>query len=476
LLKQAGIKRVYLPLNRELIAVSAGRQLVLIGADGSSYGVHTFASPVLSAAWHPDSRQIACSTAQTMWNIDPSGRLGKLKSYTTMKDSWASDVPQLVPVYAIDSLAWSATGRYLACDVRVHVSKDWNKPYVVAYDTQSGRSKQVDEGFSNGDGYFSWGPAEDWMALAGNEGDADSGVWIRRAWSGDSYQVYGTGTSPQFLQTSWRPGATELALYSSDRISITAEVVAPIYGVQMVDISEARNYGQDSGKLMSDIRRSLKSTPKTRSVESGIPNFDWSSDGAMCVAVSNIYTFRQWNSKPVPDMSVEQRLTGRPLSQIEISLCDGGQRVVWDGQYPEEPRFSPSGDAVSYISGGDLWVREVRTEPRSKERAGYWFKIGSGGFKSGDFAEAVTALRNSIRHQPNSPEAHRMLSDIYVSLARSERNPYRKYMLLSAASFESQNSGSRNASHTDWLRAHVSQIRAERAACSQDEARRPAAH
>lgn len=443
------IDRVYPSPNRGCLAVVSGRALAIVDTDGVRHGSHSFTSDVLSVAWHPGSSRLACSSGRNVWTVDLSSRPRLLKTYTKMKGTW--DEGKILPVYAVNSLAWSASGRYLAYDVWTQVEKDWTRPHIVAYDTQAGTERIVREGYSEADGYFSWGPASDWMALCGSMGEPDNSVWVENSREGASLQCLGTAS--KHMYTSWRPGAIGLAVYLWEKtFSYTDAPVGSEYSA-ITRLMNNKNNPQitDLRKAISHDLAKASYTPVTPA-ESGIPDFDWSRDGSLYAFVERIYSRSQWMLH-----RENSSLPGNPLALLKIGSSDTEQfTLTWNGLHPAEPRFSADGTRVTFISDGSIMLCEIRTELRNASRASYWLNDSETKRASGDTAGAIASLRNSIRHDPTSPKAHQQLAGLYLNAARSDKNPYRKYMLLLAAQFEYAEGGS--SDDAEWVAAHLREI------------------
>jgi len=446
LLQSGPIDKVYLSPDQRHIAVASGRELSVVDIEGRSYGRHAFPLRVRSAAWHPGSSLIACSTTQTVWLVDLGDKPRAVKSYASMLDTWSEDVPKPRRVCAVDSLAWSASGRYLGYDVWVTVDEGQTKPYVTALDTKTGKDRLVQEGYSHEDRFFSWGPAEDWMALAGNMGEVDTYVCAKRAWGNDEYQLACQGTFASYQYTAWRPASLDLAAYWW--AGYVDYLAGPVCRVTLGLLKDSNDYAGSVPKLKPQIEASLRraKSPQVTPAESGIPDFDWSPDGGMYVFAERHYSVHQWAERKGDEPA------GRWLGLLRIGSADTQQQVVvWSGQHPREPRFSPDGTRVSYISGGNIWVRNVTTEKRSVARVAYWRKEGDEKLTLGDLEGAVSALRNSVRHNPKDKLTHKLLALAYNRLAHIEKNPYRKYAFLSAERFEGEQAGEKD----ELLHAHL---------------------
>lgn len=447
------INLIFLSPDRQKIAIANNNELMIVDLTGSRKDNHIFSSPVLSAAWSPDSTKIACTTRNKVWLIHPGISTQEIIHHRSMKDMWADPV-KWRSVQKIDSVSWSSSGSEFAYCVYTKDDDDY-KPYIMVLNLTTGRSRLVGEGFSEEDRYYCWTPVDDWMVLCGNMGEVDASIFVQRAWSDESYQAGFGGASTGYRQLSWQPYSGSFAV--NTKFIADDEVLEPLYSLNIFSVLSTQNYYRTTGGIKAINELVRKSTNVSLpGLESGIPDFDWAPDGSWFVYVERLYSAVQWKRRK------DESFPGEPFVRTRVQHSDSKQHALfWDGDSPVMTRFSSDGLAITYISDGDVWRRDVQAIKRSKSEARRLLREGRDLYKSGNLVDAVYALRNSVRHSPDEPGVHRTLAQVYWKIARRERNPYRKYNLLRAAEFESRTSDGDNAEFTRFLSEHLHCIQLE---------------
>ncbi|MDO8587753.1 MAG: hypothetical protein Q7T82_12010 [Armatimonadota bacterium] len=445
------IARVFLAPNRRRLAALVGRELFLLRLDGVVEDRIKLRNWLQDAAWSPDSSRIAYASANVVWLAKPGSPASVLTRQDTVRDAISSDSVIRRPTLRIDGISWSASGRNLAYRA-YYRNDDLISPNLVVVDTRNAGRKTVMEGYASDDGSYSWGSLEDWMIVAGTEGEPDTFLWLERAWKPEGVQVECYGTSSTFLESDWQPRGGKWAVHLLDFSRSAMSLAEPIDTISIFELDPSRPppgmAGPKERARLAEWKRKFARGRPTR-VASAIPDFDWSPDGSAYVYVERVYTYRQAEDAEKRH-NRGQPYVARPqdvIAYLRLQSVNGAQRIVFgNGEHPSAPQFSPDGRRLAYISGqGSLKIRSVGTERRSKQRAKRLLQRGLALQESGRLSAAVTTLRRAIRHDPGLADAHKALSEICLNLARKDINPYRKHNLALAASFETEFGRGRSA-------------------------------
>ena len=439
------IECVHISPDRTKLAVTIGMDLFVLEIEGNPLGHSVFDSPLLDAAWNPDSTRLACSTRNVVWTVEPGARPRLLARHWTMRGYEYPNVRHRVQ--RIDSLSWSPSGRHVA--YRTHtLETDPPRPDLVVANASTGKHEIVMEAYYENDGHYCWSPVDEWMVVTDSGGDVDQNVDLARTWGDYSMQMGCVGPGGDCGVSCWRPGSAAFASYyrihdpswwpPEAQYSVGVSKLYPQFPPPLY-----WNPKHEKLNLYALARRFAAG--KVVTSDYTIPDFDWSPDGSRYAFVDRFYSMRQLGRRK------GDSFPGKPLAVLRIQAGDGDQHIVAAcGEFPAMPRFSPDGGSLAYLSGGFLRILPLEAERRSESAAGRWLAEAQRKMKLGDHAGAVTALRNSVRHSPNSARAHLTLARVYVELAKSECNPYRKQELLRGALLEAECAGhSRMAQYLD---------------------------